>query len=546
MTVFWNAVTKPRNETERVLALPRRDPTADDEHAVAWCAQQWPGVTMPPRLVQARALYELHKYRRMVGLIGVGHGKTLIMYLAPLVLGAKNPVFMMPPSLVKSFEREVVKYQAAGYPVVKYTVVPYSALSQTTASMLLRNIGPDLIVADEAHNLRNRSAGRTRRFIDYMGTAQDTIFVPMTGTFMEDSLLDAAHLFGLALREGSPLPAFGAHLTLWSNVLDAAPNMEPTHMDRDYFNRACERMGMPGAGRAAVQHWMRHTPGVVMTTAGAVADLPLHIRPLQLRVPPACWELVQHISENKCSPDGSVVYESPAHIALAIKHAKCGFWLRWDWDAVGGRDEAWLEAKRTWSAVCRSELERRSRPGYDTPANVLETVLREADTTSPVYAAAYAWWQVMDRPEPPRVAVWVDDYMLRWVRTLPDGVLLWWQSDAMGAALAAAGIETFGAGTDLQGPRRTVAASIRVHGTGTQLQDWCHAVVLEPPSGAAAWEQMLGRLHRPGQRADAVRFDVCVHAVDLDVPAMRAQFQAELKGQPQKFLDAIWEEPCIV
>jgi hypothetical protein len=373
--------------------------------------------------------------------------------------------------------------------------------------------------------------------------AQDTVFIPMTGTFMESSICDAAHLFGLALREQSPLPAFGTHLAIWSACLDAEgasdkPGVSTTELE--YFSAVARQLGDEHNPRAAVYKRIRDTAGVIMTTTGAVDELPLYIRPVRPRVPAACRALVQHISEHKCSPDGSVVYESPAHVAMAIRHAMCGFWLRWDWDAVGGRDEKWIEAKRTWSAVCRAELEQRSAPGYDTPALVLQTVLRRADVQSPVYRAAYDWWQVMDRPEPPRIAVWVDDFLVQWALAQPGDPIIWYQSDAMGEAFRAAGVETYGAGTDLQGTRRRVAASIRVHGTGTQLQPWNYAIVVEPPMGAAAWEQLIGRLHRPGQAAPCVVFDVCTHAVSLDTPQMRAEFQRELKGQQQKLLDAIW------
>jgi hypothetical protein len=54
--------------------------------------------------------------------------------------------------------------------------------------------------------------------------------------------------------------------------------------------------------------------------------------------------------------------------------------------------------------------------------------------------------------------------------------------------------------------------SIQAHGTGKNLQKWSDAYVLEPPSGGAAWEQLLGRLHRQGQTADAVIFAVAQHA----------------------------------
>ena len=49
------------------------------------------------------------------------------------------------------------------------------------------------------------------------------------------------------------------------------------------------------------------------------------------------------------------------------------------------------------------------------------------------------------------------------------------------------------------------------------------SLVLTPPGSGAAWEQLLGRLHRPGQNADEVLFKVWTHTKEL-----RASFEQAL------------------
>jgi superfamily II DNA or RNA helicase len=57
--------------------------------------------------------------------------------------------------------------------------------------------------------------------------------------------------------------------------------------------------------------------------------------------------------------------------------------------------------------------------------------------------------------------------------------------------------------------------SIRAHGTGKNLQAYSVSLVLTPPGSGATWEQLLGRLHRPGQNADEVLFKVWQHTKEL-------------------------------
>lgn len=536
-------MTRPSNETDRVLSLPRHAPFPVEE-AIAWCdanVYATPGA-MRVRPVQALALYTLHKTGGLVAPIGVGHGKSLIMYLAPIATGARNAVFMMPPALVPNFEREVAKYKAAGFRDVQYHIVPYSTLSRPDATELLDKLQPDLIVADEAHNLRNRTAARTLRFLRYMRSRQQTVFVPLSGTFFDRSLMDAAHLFGLGLREGSPLPAFGPHLDMWSRVLD--PAGEPTETDIKYFEYIAKRLGYPDDFRLAVHRRVIETQGVVSTDTASLPGVELRLRAVgPRRIPAVCYEASARIAAERTSPDGSVAYDSPGHLGAARKAAMNGYWLAWDWPS-GQRDEDWVQAKRDWSRLCLRELEQRSAAGYDSPALVFERALATRDVHSQLYAAAYAWAHEMHKPEPPRRAVWLDKYLVDWVvayaRAATSPVIIWYSSDAMEQALREAGFEVFGKGTDLHGPARTLAASIRVHGEGRNLQDWHHALVVEPPQSPQRWEQLLGRMHRPGQTAPYVQYDICTHVQSMDDVFEGARFLQEVQGQPQKLLEATW------
>jgi superfamily II DNA or RNA helicase len=110
----------------------------------------------------------------------------------------------------------------------------------------------------------------------------------------------------------------------------------------------------------------------------------------------------------------------------------------------------------------------------------------------------------------------------------------------MEQGLREAGFDVYGKGTDLHGPARTVAASYRVHGEGRNLQEWSHALVLEPPQSPQRWEQLLGRMHRPGQNAPYVQYDICTHVQGMEQALEGARFLQEVQGQPQKLLEATW------
>jgi hypothetical protein len=84
-----------------------------------------------------------------------------------------------------------------------------------------------------------------------------------------------------------------------------------------------------------------------------------------------------------------------------------------------------------------------------------------------------------------------------------------------------------------------------VHGTGKNLQAFANQLVLQPPASGQTWEQLLGRMHRPGQNADEVRCDVLQHtwfAKANLVGALRdARYIEDSQNMRQKLNLATWK-----
>jgi len=95
-------------------------------------------------------------------------------------------------------------------------------------------------------------------------------------------------------------------------------------------------------------------------------------------------------------------------------------------------------------------------------------------------------------------------------------------------------------------PRKCIVASIDANCTGMNLQPWCRNLLTSTPGGATKWEQLLGRTHRHGQKADSVTFDVLLgcreHHEGLDRSIGKARAIQETIGHSQKILlaDIVW------
>lgn len=531
-----------RTETDCILVLPQREQGLVDR--VPWAQGEFfhPDAIASPRPKQAEALWEMSRCGGLFGMLGVGSGKTLIAHLAPRALGVSRAVLFLPHAMLRPHAEEVARYADWGVEAGDATVrvLSYNTLSDPRFSEILDEWEPQAIIADEAHNLRNPNATRTRRFLRYMAERPTTKFVCMSGTMFGSSIRDAAHLARLALRSGSPIPS-GPHLALWSRVLDEGG--VPTSADNAYFDEVVARhMGTGGTSireraRRAVHARIVRTEGVISTTEPS-CTVPLTVEQAPVRAPEHLQTLSERVLADWTLPDGTLVTNPWA----AAKNILTGFYYTW----ADEPDPAWLEARGTWARALRDELASgRARADYDSPALVERTVAAEISRDPSIVDRSFLhWaldrWRVHDRRPPPTRTVWLDEYIFD---ELPadEERLLWYSSDAIEQGLLSRGWTVHGAGSREPVPGTRTAASIRVHGTGKNLQAWSRAAVIEPPSSGVQWEQLLGRLHRPGQMANSVHFLVYVLGERTDavmVTATRkAAFLRDIQGQSQRLLE---------
>jgi hypothetical protein len=517
---------------------------------------------------QAWALYEAAKYGGILGPIGVGHGKTLLDMLVSMVLTkARTVVLLLPSPLKKQFLEVDWHYYSQHWNLPNLAtgktfydnrpflhVLSFPELSGAKNTELLDKLNPDVVIVDEAHNLRNVTAARTKRFNRFMDGAKERgakLFC-WSGTLTDSSIEDWSTLSEYALGDGSPAPLHWPAVQEWAAALDPGPSRNPTgHL---YKLGVTNEAPIETYGK-----WVNDTAGVISSGDKASCQASLLINERVVTVPADLQEYIKRFDEKAKQdawqrPDGDEIVDALSAAACARQLA-CGFFYRWRWPIVNGEPqrieviEAWKAARKLW----RSELRAKVQMGgahMDSPLLVTKAAIRWAkgyvhvfhdEEGKEVKRVEYPphtkkgplptwdskhwaeWERLRETAVPENEAVWVSDFLvedaLAWLAEGPG--ILWYEFNAFAQRLAEKGADAAltiagpgDSGTNmvlaLKGNERVVA-SIRAHGTGRNLQQFARNLVANPPSGGGAWEQLLGRTHRQGQKANEVHFQVYVH-----------------------------------
>lgn len=515
------------SELERIIALPRR--RTDDACWKDLAAQltellKTPNGTQTLRPVQAMALHDIGTTGGGFFPIGVGEGKTLISLLAPYVLDAKRPLLLLPAALVQKTERERQRYAQHWRIPTNIRLMSYEMLGRVQASGELEKYAPDVIGGDEIHKAKNKKAAVTRRIARYMHDHPDTRFFGMSGTIMRKSVLDFAGILRWGLKGNAPVPKSEHETEEWAQALDDKiadeARFEPgalLHLCTPEEIVSPEAIANPvTAARRGFQRRLTETPGVVATAGESErVDCSIYVRAITYDVQAITDAHFHKLRSMWLTPDDWTLYQA-TDVWRHSRELATG--MHYVWDPRPPQD--WRDARRDWHAFVREVLSR-SRT-LDSELDVANA----CDAGKLANAALEAWRAIRDTFVPNTVAVWHDDTVLKlcaeWM--MKPGIV--WTSHSFFARRLAqmTGCAYYGAeGFTDDGlhfiedasPKDAVVASVKANREGRNLQGiWSRNLLVSPPDGADALQQLIGRTHRPGQQADEVTFDVLLGCLE--------------------------------
>lgn len=587
-------------DLRRVLALPRR-PRPDDATLARWaaelkaefgtglekceCETKYKRRCCADLLpVQAWALHEARETNGLLGPIGVGHGKTLLDLLVSMTLTKCNTAVLLLPPNLKSQLLDVDwhfygqhwklpnlaggRWLVPGRPTLH--VVAFSELSGSRATDLLHRLRPDVVVVDEAHSVRNRTAARTKRFLRYFTDNPTVRLFAWSGTLTSRSLKDYAHLSNLALGESSPTPLHWPTVEEWAGHLDPSEFRSPPGRLRQFGDDP-----RTGYAKRVVE-----TRGVVSSgdTASCQASLVISERPLV--APKIVVDHLDALEATWTRPDGEELVDAMS-VGRCARELSCGFYYRWRFPRKEPTPviEKWFAARKAWNKELREKL-KLSRPHLDSPllcakaairwykgyvhverteegAEVQRRVVPPRTTSGPLPVwpslAWPEWEEVRGTVQPKTEEVWLDytlaEDVFAWLQEGPG--IVFYDSTALarkirqlarerGFALTYAGTKAEGGDQVIksleQGDgKESVLASINAHGTGKHLHMFDRALIIEPPASGDEWEQGIGRLHRNNQKSDEVNFYTYQHTE----PFKRALDKAKDLSEHIQFLHGV-------
>jgi hypothetical protein len=521
------------------------------------------------RLTQAWALYEIGVTGGLLGPINVGDGKTILNILAPLAMDSKLTLLLVPPNLreqlisdykliAQHFVVPAIRVEGKsftnsipGRPVLQ--VYPYSLLSRPESTDFLERLKPDTIVADECDKLRYPNTATTGRVLRYFAEHPKTRFCGWSGSITDAGLREYAHLSFLALRNCSPVPIDSETVDEWGRALDPGDFPAPAGALLELCN--------PGEHvREGFKRRLHETQGIVTSVKSSV-DIPLHVYEKEAPdIPDNVQDALDVLRDEWIRPDGEEIVEALA-LSRCAHQLACGFYYRWIFPKRESKEiiDEWFEARKEWRKELRQML-KQQLPHLDSPMLCAQAARRawgeiEGDPNLPRWKAATwpRWKAIKGKVEPETEAVRLNPYLAEdaaaWAKE--NQGIIWYGHTAFGEWVAEiSGLPLYGGGpkADLimkEKGDQSIIASLPSHGRGRNgLQyKFSTQLIANVPSRATSWEQVLGRLHRPGQKALEVSAYFYSHTPELkkylDTAFSRAEYVEGTIGSAQKLTNGL-------
>lgn len=480
--------------------------------------------TMRLRHIQNSMLFEFEKAAGLVALAGCGTGKTLTTFLLPLIAKATNPLLIVPASLRDKTKNEWLG-DSKHFNLIPIEVISYEQIQTPKGKDLLFKLSPDLIICDEAHYLKNLRSARASRLGLYLAKKQDTKFVVLSGTLMNKSIADIAHLSDWALLDRSPFPRESRQVQVWDRLI----NGEASGFEYIEFKRHWQVDGL--AVKESIYKRLATCDGVVLTGKDVVPSS-LNMYASKLQVPKSLTQAINQAFNEKRMADALGDFEldikmiedsqhlwktTDAFALRAYSQMMMGFLYVWDWPH--GPDEEWLATRSLYGKAIRQVLDLEIE-GIDSPAMVEQNVDILPIAFQRYFLMAQSAWEAQKHKEkPPTKCIWLDDYFVdaikAWVATREDDFIIWVSMSELGSRLEQElGIPYYKGGSEIPNTKsHRCIASIKAHGTGKNLQAWNINLIAHPLSDPSMWEQLLARTHRHGQEADEVEMHYFSHGL---------------------------------
>lgn len=533
------------NDGGRISALPwKSDPISKE---TLEDVLRLPQGTMELRPIQVEACSEILRQQGLFGPIAVGAGKTLICALAPTLLEAERPMLFTRAQLREQMREDIELLREHWYIKNNIRVHGYSELSLAKNADMLEDYKPDAIICDEAHRVLRRTSARTRRLWRYFTkTNPDCKMVAVSGTMTTKSIEDYWKLLYLSLDMKAPIPLDYIVRQSVATCVDPNPRNWPSRRDWDASKKlylGYDPEPNKGSMRQQIRRGFRHrlinSEGVVSSDKAEVGAS-LTVIEHQIDPPKVVQECVQNLRDTWTDPAGNEL-NSILEFHRVIRQLSIGFFYEWVWPN-GIADKRWLRARNAWAKYVRNRLSL-NKQGEDSPLLVYNATAA-LDNPPQVF---WDWVREKHKKQPPVRAVWISDYAiqyaLKWASKQDKPAIIWYSHKAIGEVLSEK-LPTYGSG-DMP-PKEpadpVVAMSIIAHGEGRNLQPWNTGFVLEPPSNAKVWEQLLGRTHRPGTKFDEIYWHYLVPIQEVAEGMEKAHGQAayieSTFGSKQKLLYA--------
>lgn len=546
------------DEWQRIDALPRRIWTEqyDRDEVIDVLTREWrtPHGQQTLWYEQAVALCEIADQQGLCGGIRVSGGKTLIVLLAPAVLGCKRPLAVVPAKSINSGKVERARREAAQHWRVHpgLMFIAYDKLGTDAYTDFLDRYQPDGLFLDEAHKGKSESA-RGVRMDKWIELHPAVPVVVLSGTLMSAHVVqDVAKLSRWALGARSPVPLVKHTVKDWADALEVRKDAERPRMEGGALERWREPGDRPGLDglRAAYGRRYTQTPGVLVSHGdspiSASLTIDMHLVPKHNDAVTAAFHMLRNRDEPR-APDGWLLVDAPVIWALAQQLA-LGFYYRAD----PRPPIEWTLARQAWAAWCRSYI--KGEGGGITELQCANLCRAAGDEAPPEWLE---WIAIRDTFQLNTVPVWLSDDRLaladKWLRAHPHG-LCWTPFRAFGWRMT----ELYG--WRYFGPDAKAADGVSIVDAAAQpcvvstsscsedlnLQDrWHSNLFVCPPASGLMFEQAIARTHRFGQAAAEVTVDAwlsCIENVESIESAQAKEDAVAIVSQDdkRKLLVAEW------